>query len=79
MEEYFTAFQTGLRNRRNEPRYVVVTYGSDSIWFTRVYQCDPNGDYDWKDGIERDYHGQCGAERALQFHLDYIKEYSPIL
>ena len=80
MEEYFTAFQTVLRNRHDEPRYVVVTYDSgSSTWFTRVYQCNLNGDYDWRDGIERDYHGQCSAKRALQFHLDYIKEYSPIL
>ena len=81
MEEYFTAFQTVLRDRHNDSRFIVKTYDTDGYgnWFTRVYQCDPNGDYDWRGGIDREYHGQCSAERALQFHLDCIKEYSPIL
>ena len=77
---FFTAFQTVLRNSKDQALFVVSTYYADGDWFTRVFQCDLNGDFDRvEDGVEREYLGQGSVEYALQSHLHYIRKYSATL
>lgn len=79
MEEYFTAFQTVLRNRRDEALFVVSTYYSDGNWCTRVYRCDPSGECDWTKCVDKDWLGDCSPDHALSTHLEYTERYSPLL
>ena len=85
MEElYFTAFQTVLRNRRDEPRFIVETYDSDGMWVTRVYQCDSNGEHDGiidcvdKDVIYYSLEKERRVDTIFHSHMDYVAKYSPL-
>ena len=85
MEEFFTiAFQTVLRNRHNEPRFIVETYDSDGMWMTRVYQCDSNGKHDGiidcvdKEVIYYCFETEKHVDVIFKSHMDYVAKYSPL-
>ena len=68
-------YQTVVRDERSVAHFVVRTrLGLRGAWFTKVYRCQPNGDFELEYPIECMHHGRCGRDRARAFHIKRVAE-----